>query len=115
MKVLLLIAFSVLTLAACGGGQSARVLHFQGQDITETAYRDYARSVLLGLDGAMLCKGIQGLSAPEIVKTLDLASTPSPSVTPFPGGVPVARETGIPEDRERAAQIIQEECQRISP
>ncbi len=121
MRLLLMIGATVALaiLAACGGGDGGKaesdLLHLRGYDITEDDWRVYVRGRLLGPGATNFCEGLQGLSAEEVGETIVTVGTPEPGWTPPPGGIPLARETSVPNDRERAAEIIQEECERILP
>jgi hypothetical protein len=116
MRVLLLLGvlFGVAIVTACGTGndgeESGDLLHLRESDISESAYRNLVRAMLLEAGAMNFCEGIQGLSAEEVV---DLSGTPNPSATPLPGGTPMPGQSPVPSDLRRAATIMQEECERI--
>ena len=99
---------ALLLLAACssGGGDVERVLVLGAGDFTEQEFRLQLRTGFLSAmpSARSLCAGLEGLSDREAAEVLAQAQDErgTPTVQP-----PVAA------DRERAAAIIKEECNRI--
>jgi len=94
--------------AACGGGSGSsgggeeRVLHLGGGDYTEAEFRTLARAAYVEASGTeRFCRSLDGLPASEIV----------PLMLELQDATPV--QEAAPADRERAAEILQEECGRL--
>jgi len=117
----------VLVMAACGDSGEGRVLHLQGFDITESAYRSALHSGLAGQPGIIYCQMIQD-QTPEEIMDIDttekqttltsLMGTPDPTPAPEslpPGATPVPGQMGNLDDLLWAGKMIKEECARILP
>ncbi len=112
-----LVALAIL--AACGDGdgdgEESQVLHMRSYDITEGDFRTFIRSEFLKSGSRQFCEGIQGLSTTEVGEAIVALGTPEPGWTPPPGGTLVVDQTPVPGERDKAARIVQEECERIAP
>jgi len=119
MRIVMMVATLILmalAVAGCGGGteeSSEKLFHFEGFDISEADWRAHTQSVLLLPGADDFCKGIKGVSAKEVAEAVTLGVA-EPGSTPPAGAIPTTREAGVQTDREAAARIIQEECERIS-
>ena len=117
MKALLVLgaAVALAILAACGEGadggrDGGDLLHLRESDISEAAYRNLVRAMLLEPGAIEFCQGIQGLSPQEVV---EVSGTPNPEATALAGSTAMPGQTPDVDDLEQAARIMQEECDRI--
>jgi hypothetical protein len=97
-------------LASCGGSSSdGRLLHLTGQNETEGNFRDrledYKRDDPAGFTA--LCEQAKGGDAEQVVEALTSGSRTGHV---FPGTTPQPEQTAVPEDRQRAAEILRDEC-----
>lgn len=106
-----LLIVMLLLLAACSGGSSeGRVLHMKGFDVTELAYRDHTRLNI----SFLVCTALKGLSPAEVVRLVDAAGAKTDNENNIPkAAILKPDQVGIQQDRERAATILLQECQRI--
>ena len=118
--ILVVVALPLSWSLACGdsdeSGGDGEVLHLRGVDITADNYRVWLRGEMIAdADGAAeLCQSIADLSPSEIVDPVDTARGPGAVGTDMGGrGTAVPDQEGSPADKEMAATILQEECDRI--
>ena len=107
MKIVIGCILLAVAMMACGGdGDGERILRLGGGDISEAEFRLDMRTTLLDPIVVMaLCEGTKGLSDAEIVAVIVNFQQDA--------GVELVQEAD-PEDRERAAGILREECDRVS-
>lgn len=112
--VIALLAFAGLGLAvACGGSStsttepsaqpSQSVLHLSSGDTTEAEFRTQIRAALLSAGSGDFCRSLQGLSDTDAAAAIVAAQE----------GMATPVQEAVQADRERAAAITKEECQRI--
>jgi hypothetical protein len=116
--ILAVVAGLVSWSIACGsgGGDGEVLLHLRGVDITPENYRVWLRGeTIADANGAAeLCQSIADLSPSEIVDAVDTARGPGAVGTDMGGkGTAVPDQEGSQADKEVAATILQEECDRI--
>jgi hypothetical protein len=101
-------------LTACGGGSSStdNVLQFTGRDETEANFRGRVREIMLNPAGQAVCNGLRGLSPQEAAAVL--RSDEAGDAAQFAGATPKPGQQADSKDLERAADIVLEECDRVS-
>ena len=118
LRVLLVgCAIGLLGLVACSGSDGDsddRVLELRGYDITEQDYQTTIRLRFLNPLDASVCDSLVGLSPEDVVELATLEIETNPQEPPSPRATVKPDQLGDPDDRERAAEIILEECDRLS-
>jgi hypothetical protein len=86
-----------------------------GFNVTPDNYRGYLRVLLLAQGASSFCNGLKGLSAAEFLALPTASSRETPMATPPANWTPVPGQTKNPDDALAAAQILIDECDRVSP
>jgi hypothetical protein len=120
-----------LAVFGCGGGGGDETLHLRDGDISREDYVTFYRSFLESLGTPAFCPKIQGLSVDEVLEAATEDSGPGSSAVPSEkrtvtidvwgpvfesaeGFQKVPGQTPDPDDAREVAQIVIDECERIS-
>jgi len=107
-----LIAISVIGCSGGSSGDSNNVLQFTGRDETEANFRGRIRELMLSPAGQSICTGLRGLSAQEATEVL--RSGAASDASQFAGSTPKPGQQADEKDLRRAAEIVLDECKRLS-
>ena len=105
----------MILLVACGGGASSddNVLQFTGRDETEANFRGRVRDILLTPPGQSICTGLRGLSPEEAAEVLR-SDDDDDDASQFAGATAKPGQSADPKDLRRAAEIVLQECGRLT-
>lgn len=108
-----LIALSILSVTACGGGDKGdRVLHFTGRDETEANYRQRVQQLTRLPDvKTQLCLPLVGKTPEQAHELLKPDDDDGPTDIPA-GATPRPGQKATQADLIRSAEIVLEECRK---